>query len=148
MNAVTPKYVCTLCSARKDDGGADDSYFENCDACSNVDTCTSCSSGFIRYNSLGCILHCADDPDYGTTKSYESSDGKCVTSCKDGDDGKAINLAGAACVATCADEAFMDTSGADNECKLCEDLMTNCIECSSATACIKCENPNYLKVSK
>ena len=32
VNTVTPKYVCTLCSARKDDGGADDSYFENCNA--------------------------------------------------------------------------------------------------------------------
>ena len=115
-----------------------------------MDTCTSCSSGFIRYNSLGCILHCADDPDYGTTKSYESSDGKCVTSCKDGDDGKAINLAGAACVATCADEAFMDTSGADNECKLCEDQtsMEHCTKCDSATVCTECEATYFIKVSK
>ena len=128
-DTVAPnKYECILCAARKDDAGTDDAYFENCDACSDVDTCTSCSTGFVRWNSLGCVLHCYDDHLHGTTPSYEASNGKnCVTSCKNDDDGNSINTLATACVASCPIEAYKDTAGSDNVCILCETPMPHCI---------------------
>ena len=143
------KYECILCTARKDDVGPDNAYFENCDACTDVDTCTSCTAGFIRYNSKGCILHCKDDHEFGTNPSYEASNGKnCVESCKNDDNGNSINTLGTACVSDCATEAYKDTSGADNVCILCETPMPDCIKCTAANVCTECEGAHFLKVSK
>lgn len=63
-------------------------------------------------NSNGCILNCKDDT---ISPSYLSSDNiHCIASCKNNDNGKAINYLGEKCVATCATTAYLDISGADN----------------------------------
>jgi len=148
ITGSTPTHVCKSCSARFAIGVGNDIYYDNCEECSSHSVCTKCtiaSNGYIRVNLDGCILNCKDD----IPISYKhSSIKKCVSSCRNGDAGKAISEDSSECLAACTSVAYFDTSGADNRCILCTVTMADCVACTSATVCTACQLPKYLKASQ
>ena len=112
---------------------------ENCKACDDPDTCTSCTSDKFLYKG-NCVVTC---PSY--TYPVEGKCEPCTNDCEvcSGVDTcskcKTYFLYNQKCVETCPEKTFTTTN--PNACKNCGE---NCAKCTSASSCTICDSGYYL----
>jgi len=101
----------------------------NCDECSDLDTCTECSSGWYLLNG-DCFSDC---PAQGAYFNDDTAVPPACTPCSTG----CITCTDATTCTSCATGYFLD----GDDCTACE---PNCDACSDATTCTDCSVGYFL----
>ncbi|KAL4496317.1 hypothetical protein ABPG73_007767, partial [Tetrahymena malaccensis] len=126
------------------------SCIQNCDKCSDANSCDTCKSGFVYMkinNANQCVALCTQPAQYIDSQGVcqnciqncdKCSDANSCDTCKSGFVYMKINNANQ-CVAQCTQPAqYIDSQG------VCQNCVQNCTSCSQANTCDTCA-PQFVK---